>query len=65
MNLPLSLQALSAPEGCCSDADPSPVGYSAGFLSSNRAKDVGLLLCERLAVPQLEESPLWLLAGLC
>lgn len=53
INLPLSLQVLSAQEGCCSDAAPSPMGYSAVFLSSNRAKHVGLLLCSAPSVEGL------------
>lgn len=53
INLPLSLEVLSAQEGCCSDAAPSPVRYSAGFLSSNRAKPLGLLLCSAHSVKGL------------
>lgn len=53
INLPLSLQVLSAQEGCCSDAAPSPLRYSAGFPSSNRTKRVGLLLCSARGVKGL------------
>lgn len=52
-NLPLSLQVLSAQEGSCSDAAPSPARCSSGVLSSNRAKHVGLLLCSAHTVKDL------------